>query len=582
MTAPRSPVPFTSVKIDDSLWSPRQKVNAEVCLLHSLQMLESAGNIRNFERAARQERDGYEGPVYMDSDLYKALEAISYSLATHPNPELQSATDEIVEKIARAQMPDGYLNTYFQVHGVNRRWTNLHDHHELYCAGHLIEAAIAHRAATGQNTLFAVAVRFADLIDDIFRSGGRPGYPGHPEIELALVKLYKATGNRRYFDLAKHFIDARGAKFFATEHGIPPDEFDGSYWQDEVPVRELQTMVGHSVRVAYLLCGVADVVAVEEYPELLAMLDRVWTNTVERRMYVTGGIGSSKENEGFTEDFDLPDLTAYQETCASVAMAMLHHRMFLLHGESKYADMLERVLYNGVLVGASLDGKTFFYSNPLASNGDHHRSDWFKTACCPPNYARTIAALGGYAYATSDTALWVNLYVAGTFTTVIGGIVTEWRVSTDYPWSGTGSLELLSGEGDFSVFLRIPGWCKSYAVNGESLPLERGYVVLRRTWAAGDTITFNLEMPAELLPGHEKVHPCDVAITRGPLIYCVEAADNSGGFTTVPPTDPLEVSWDEHLLGGVIVIRTPTMTAVPYYAWDNRAPGTMRVWHPTG
>ena len=407
------PVPFTDVQIHDSFWSPRQEVNRTASLPLNFEMLEKSGNIRNLELAAAKVTSGFTGPVFMDSDVYKALEAASYSLATHADSALERRLDEIIAKLAAAQLPDGYLDSYYIVKEPGRRWTNLRDNHELYCAGHMIEAAVAHFHATGKTNFLTVATKLADHIDSVFGPAKRMGYPGHPEVELALVKLWRATGEKRYLELARFFIENRGRNYFATEHHTPMNEYDGAYWQDDVPIYDHRNIKGHAVRAAYLLSGATDVAGETQDPALLKMINRVWRNTTERNMYITGGIGPSASNEGFTHDYDLPNLSAYQETCASVALAQWNHRLALLYGDARFADVFERSLYNGVLAGVSQDGKRFFYVNPLESEGRHHRSPWFGCACCPPNVARTIAALGGYAYAVSDHALWVNLLHPG-------------------------------------------------------------------------------------------------------------------------------------------------------------------------
>jgi len=608
-------VPFTAVAIRDSFWSPRQEVNRTVSLPLNFRMLEQAGNLRNLELAARKAREGYSGPVYMDSDLYKALEAAAYTLATHPDPQLEAQVDAIIATLAEAQSPDGYLNSYFQVVAPDRRWTNLRDDHELYCAGHLIEAAVAHFQATGKRSLLEVAIRLADHIDSVFGPSKREGYPGHPEIELALVKLWRATGEQRYFELARFFIESRGRGFFAREHKTPPERYDGTYWQDDVPILEHRSIKGHAVRAAYLMSGATDLARETADPALLRMLDRVWRNTTERNLYITGGIGPSAANEGFTRDYDLPNLTAYQETCASIALAQWSHRLALLHGDARYADVLERALYNAVLAGVSLDGRRFFYVNPLESRGTHHRQPWFSCACCPPNVARTLAALGNYAYAQSDNALWVNLYIQGSSATDLSGTRLELEVETDYPWDGQVVLRPKPSQpSHFELRLRVPGWCQgvSVAVNGQAidpLQIDRGYLVLARQWNRGDEVTLNLPMPVLRVAAHPRVeaNAGRVALQRGPLVYCLESCDQNTPLASLflPASSELSAIRDPHRLGGVVVVRgtaevepeldwsgralyqplppprqTP-IVAVPYATWENRAPGEMMVWLPT-
>jgi DUF1680 family protein len=607
------PVPFTQVQIRDSFWSPRQETNRLASIPVNLAMLEKSGNIQNFELAAAGATNGFRGPVFMDSDVYKAIEAASYSLATHPDAELARRLDSIIAKIAAAQQPDGYVDTYYIVKEPGRRWTNLRDCHELYCAGHMFEAAVAHYQATGQRNFLNVATKCADHIDSVFGPGKRLGYPGHPEIELALIKLWRVTGEQRYFNLARFFIENRGRKFFAQEHQTPLDQYDGTYWLDDVPIYDHQKIKGHAVRAAYLLSGATDVAAETRDPALLNMLDRVWHNTTERNMYLTGGIGPSAHNEGFTVDYDLPNLTAYQETCASVALAQWNHRLALLHGDARYADVFERALYNGSLAGVALDGKRFFYVNPLASAGNHHRSEWFGCACCPPNEARTLASLGGYAYAASDDALWVNLYIQGAATTTLHGQNVTLDVKTDYPWNGKVTFKpQVQNPSQFQLRLRVPGWCRDAAVSVNKHKVaeprtERGYVVLDRTWRKGDVVELNLAMPVERIAAnpHVKEDLNQFAIQRGPLVYCLEACDQTAPLSSLylPPNAELKAENRDHLLGGVVVItgsasvddepdwkrglyqaavapRHIPFTAIPYYAWDNRQPGAMKVWLP--
>ena len=607
------PVPFTAVRIADSFWAPRLETNRRVSLKHSLDMLEKAGNVRNFELAAAGRRNGYSGPVFMDSDLYKTLEAVSYSLATHPDADLEKRVDRIIAKVAAAQMPDGYLNTHFQVKEPERRWTNLRDAHELYCAGHLIEAAVSHSQATGKRTLLDVARKFADHIAARFGAGKKRGYPGHPEIELALVKLWKATGERRYFDLARFFVEERGTGWFAAEHNTPADKYDGTYWQDDIPIYEHNHIKGHAVRAAYLLSGVVDVAAETGDARLREMVHRVWNNTTRKRMYVTGGIGPSAHNEGFTEDYDLPNRSAYQETCASVAMVLWAHRLNLLTGESHYFDLLERSLYNGALAGVSLDGRKFFYVNPLSSAGTHHRSDWFGCACCPPNIARLLASLGGYAYASSDDSVWVNLYVQGGAEIPLKRGKVNLDVETEYPWEGRVSLRLTLREPmPFTLRLRMPGWCRSaeLKVNGKSaegMNVADGYLAVDRTWQAGDSVELSLAMPVEHVEAHPRAadNPGKLAIQRGPLIYCLEQRDQEAPVTSIalPRDAKLEPLRDTGALGGMVALRgtgftsapaewgsnlyrfaepprAVTVTAIPYFAWDNREAGPMEAWIP--
>ncbi len=609
-------VPFTDVKITDAFWLPRQETNRIASIPVNLDNLEKAGNLENFRLAAKNAREGFQGPVFMDSDAYKALEAAAYSLSTHPDAALEKRLDDIIATLAAAQQPDGYLNSYFIVKEPTKRWANLRDWHELYCAGHMFEAAVAHYQATGKRNFLDVAIKCADNIDSVFGlAPKRMGYPGHPEIELALIKLWRATGNERYFKLAQFFVENRGRKFFAGEHKTPLEKYDGSYWQDDIPIFDHKNIKGHAVRAAYLMSGTTDVAAETGDARLLTMLNRVWRNTTERNMYLTGGIGPSAHNEGFTVDYDLPNLTAYQETCATIALAQWNHRLALLYGDAKYADIVERALYNGVLSGVSQDGTKFFYVNPLESHGNHHRSPWFGCACCPPNVARTLAALGGYAYATSDDALWVNLYIQGSVKAQVAGEPVGLDVTTDYPWDGKVTLKpKLAKPTLFALKLRVPGWCNassvSVKVNRKSYNnpvFTLGYVELNREWKRGDTVELTLPMPVQRVAANPNVMANHglLAIQRGPVVYCLEAVDHADPISSfyLPAEAELKAEKDKRLLGGVVVVkgsaqvateqdwqrrlyqpasapRKTALNAIPYYAWDNRQAGAMKVWLP--
>jgi hypothetical protein len=614
-------VPFRDVKIEDSFWAPRRETNRLASIPCSFQQLEKVGNIEDIRLAGQGATNGFRGPVFIDSDLFKALEAAAYSLATHPDPALERQLDEIIALLAKAQQPDGYLNSYFTVKEPTKRWTNLRDWHELYCAGHMFEAAVAHYQATGKTNFLDIATRYADYIDSVFGPPPkRLGYCGHPEIELALVKLWRATGNPRYFELARFFVENRGRKFFATEHGVAMDKYDGSYFQDDVPIYDHQNIKGHAVRAAYLMSGTTEVAAQTGDERLLKMLDRVWRNTAERNQYITGGIGPSAHNEGFTVDYDLPNLTAYQETCATIALAQWAHRMALLYGNAHYADALERALYNGVLSGVSQDGTKFFYVNPLESAGTHHRSPWFGCACCPPNVTRTLASLGGYAYAVGADSLYVNLYIQGSAQAKVGDTTVTLKVTTEYPWDGKVVLNVApAAQARFALRLRMPGWCMNptaamvptATVNGrapEPLIFQRGYLVLDREWKGGERVELNFPMPVQRIAAHPSVKADHglLAIQRGPLVYCLEQCDQAEPLASLwlPPDAELKAAREPGLLGGVVTItgearaavprrwggnlyqppapsRRVTIKAIPYYAWDNREAGPMKVWLPT-
>ncbi|MBS0196602.1 MAG: glycoside hydrolase family 127 protein [Planctomycetes bacterium] len=604
------------VKIADAFWAPRREVNRKVSLQHGLDMLDKFGNIADLELAAAGKREGFKGPVYIDSDMYKCIESASMSLGAYPDAQLEARVDGIIAKIAAAQRPDGYLNTWYEVNAPDKRFSNLRDHHELYCAGHLFEAAVAHKLATGKTTLLDVATKYADLLCDTFGDGPgkRAGYCGHPEIELALVKLADETGRAKYTDLATYFINARGSHFFATEHATPKDQYNGEYWLDSVPVREQTCPNGHAVRFGYLMSACVDIGAARQDDSLLKMARRVWRNTAERNTYLTGGIGPSAGNEGFTHDYDLPNLSAYQETCASVAMAMWNHRMNVALGDSVYADCVETALYNGILSGVSLDGTRFFYVNPLASMGNHHRSEWFGCACCPPNVMRTLASLGDYAYSVRGRDLWVNLYVQGQVATTIDSHELGFDVTTDYPWDGEVSFATTADtNARATVHFRVPGWCEGAGIelNGQRVDkpeVVKGYIVIDREWKKGDRVALSLPMPVRRVEANPNLaeNRGRLAIARGPLVYCVEGADIDAPFWSfaVPADAALTTSRRPDLLGGVVTIqgtavvaqqpewtgtlyrtsskpRSVGFTAIPYYAWDNRSPGPMQVWLPS-
>lgn len=623
------PVAFNNVHIDDAFWSPRIEVNRLRTIPHQYKQCKETGRIDAFRldwKPGKEPKPHY----FWDSDVAKWIEAASYSLMTHPDPELDALLDEVIELIANAQQPDGYLNVYFTVVAPEKRWKNLGHWHELYCAGHLIEAAVAHYQATGKRRLLDVMCRYADYIDSVFGPGKRDGCPGHQEIELALVKLYRVTGERRYLELSKFFLDQRGQKpsvferemehlseedarihrhFFVRRDGT----FDTSYCQDHLPVREQSEVVGHAVRAMYMYSGMADVAVHTGDEGLIGACMRLWDNVCTKRMYITGGIGPSRHNEGFTKDYDLPNLTAYAETCAAIGLIFWNHRLLHLDGESRFADVVERALYNGALSGVSLQGDRFFYVNPLASNGDHHRQEWFGVSCCPPNIARLIASLGGYIYSEGPEDAYIHLYIGSRATLNVGGRAVKLRQTGSYPWDGDISVSVeLDEPTAFGLNLRIPGWCRSFeiSINGENVTelvqIDKGYVRLERTWKTGDTVDLRLEMPVERVMAHPAVseNVGHVALQRGPIVFCLEGVDHTVPLHAIslPVDAPLEVQYDPDLLGGTVVItgealaddldewegqlyrHDPPRTqrvkirAIPYHLWDHREPGEMRVW----
>jgi uncharacterized protein len=652
-----SEIPLREIKIDDRFWEPRIEINRARSLDHQYQECITTGRIANFEIAAGLAKGSFQGRHYNDADVYKWIEGASYSLTAHPDAKLDARLDSVIAKIAAAQEKDGYLNTFIQLLYPKGRWANLGMLHELYNSGHLFEAAVAHYQATGKRTLLDVAIRLADHIDSVFGPGKRDGTSGHPEIELALVKLYRVTGEKRYLRLAEFFLNQRGQKpsFFEKEYQRldpsftfefkgeiishralndrqflrNPGRFDTSYCQDHLPVREQSEVVGHAVRAMYLYSGMADVAYETSDASLLQALQRLHDNVTLRRMYVTGGLGPSKYNEGFTTDYDLPNDTAYQETCASVGMVLWNYRMLNLTREGSYADILEQSLYNGMLAGVSLSGDRFFYINPLSSTGVEtkdlkpelnrfsiYRQAWFGTACCPTNLARLFPSLGKYIYSRSPDGLWVNLYIGSQVRTELnGGSKVSLRQTSNYPWEGAVRL-IVEPERpvEFSLQLRVPSWAGSAAFKLNGAPIHpkisQGYAGIPRLWKNGDVVELELPMEVQQLQANPQVvqDRGKVALRRGPLIYCLEQTDQAQDLDEIVLTRSakLESRFEPQLLNGVVVITGEgksiksapwadqlyrplaaersapvAIRAVPYYAWANRSQGKMTVWVPS-
>ena len=581
-------IDFSHVKINDNFWSPRLSKHVSATLPVCIDQIENqTGRIRNFENAAKGEGE-HSGIFFDDSDVYKALEGMAYSLINNPDPELEKKADEWIDKFAAAQQPDGYINTFYTLTGLDKRWTNM-DKHEMYCAGHMIEAGVAYYQATGKRKLLDVCIRMTDHMMSQFGPGKRHWVPGHEEIELALVKLYQTTQEQKYLDFAYWLLEERG-----HGHGTMGDEgkWDPVYYQDIVPVRRLTDISGHAVRCMYLYCGMADVAALKNDTGYIAAIDRLWDDVVHRNMYITGGIGSSRDIEGFTEDYDLPNLDAYCETCASVGMVLWNQRMNQLTGDSKYIDILERSLYNGALAGISLGGDRFFYVNPLESKGDHHRQEWYGCACCPSQLSRFLPSIGNYIYASSDDALWVNLYIGNTGQIRIGETDILLTQETDYPWDGSVKLTISTSQPlEKEIRLRIPNWCKTYdlSINGKRINVseKKGYAVIK-DWKSQDVIALDMDMPVEIVAAdpHVKENFGKRAIQRGPLVYCMEEIDNPEYFDQIQlsPSTTFQTAFVSDILNGIKTIKTngraQSATFIPYYAWDNRKAGKMRVWIP--
>ena len=581
-------IDFSHVKINDNFWSPRLSKHVSATLPVCIDQIENqTGRIRNFENAAKGEGE-HSGIFFDDSDVYKALEGMAYSLINNPDPELEKKADEWIDKFAAAQQPDGYINTFYTLTGLDKRWTNM-DKHEMYCAGHMIEAGVAYYQATGKRKLLDVCIRMTDHMMSQFGPGKRHWVPGHEEIELALVKLYQTTQEQKYLDFAYWLLEERG-----HGHGTMGDEgkWNPVYYQDIVPVRQLTDISGHAVRCMYLYCGMADVAALKNDTGYIAAMDRLWDDVVHRNMYITGGVGSSHDNEGFTEDYDLPNLDAYCETCASVGMVLWNQRMNQLTGDSKYINVLERSLYNGALAGISLGGDRFFYVNPLESKGDHHRQEWYGCACCPSQLSRFLPSIGNYIYASSDDALWVNLYIGNTGQIRIGETDILLTQETDYPWDGSVKLTISTSQPlEKEIRLRIPNWCKTYdlSINGKRINVseEKGYAVIK-DWKSQDVIALDMDMPVEIVAAdpHVKENFGKRAIQRGPLVYCMEEIDNPVYFDQIQlsPSTTFQTAFASDILNGIKTIKTngraQSATFIPYYAWDNRKAGKMRVWIP--
>ena len=636
------PLPLTGMQVTDRFFAPRIDLVRTQMLPYQWEALndrlkdtEPSHCIENFRIAAGISRGEYHGMVFQDSDLYKWLEAVAYQLAVRPDLSLREAADSAIRLIGQAQTPEGYLNTYYQTHPDEKRFSNLQNNHELYCAGHLIEAAVAFAQAVGDTRLLDVARRYADLIDRVFgpEEGKLHGYPGHEIIEMALVRLFRLTGEERYLRLARYFIDQRGqAPLYFEEEARRDGNRDFvwnetfmryQYYQAGKPVREQTEAEGHAVRAVYLYSGMADVAAETGDQTLFEACRTLFDNIVSRRMYITGAIGSTHVGEAFTYDYDLPNESVYAETCAQIGLCFFAQRMLNSEMDGRYADVIERALYNSVLSGMSLDAKRFFYVNPLevvpeACEKDDRlrhvkpqRRKWFGCACCPPNLARFLGSLPSYAFSAGGDTLYMHLYIGGEVRVALAHAEVHLSVESDYPWDGRVRLTVHT-PGEYGIAVRISGWCRGYElkVNGESVSSEpvRGYVSLNRVWREEDTVELNLKMPVTLMRANPAVRADTgkLCVVRGPLVYSLEEADNGKDLhlLRLPLQTAFEVHDEPQLLGGIRTIRcnafrrsksfaegqlyapvcgaeemTETqLTWIPYFAWANREPGEMAVW----
>ncbi len=621
---PIQPVPFTKVHLHDSFWNGRIQTNREVTIPAAFEKCEENGRMSNFEIAAGWKEGKHQGSFpFDDTDLYKILEGSAYCLQIKDDPLLRLYLDELIEKFAAAQEDDGYLYTcrtndaeQLQNWMGPERWSNLTRSHELYNAGHMYEAAAAHYRATGKRNFLDVALKNADLICKTFGPGKLELPPGHQIVEMGLAQLYRVTGEERYIELAKYFLEQRG---------IPSNnrKLWGQYNQDHKPVLEQDEAVGHAVRAVYMYAGMADVAALTGDRDYLHAIDRLWDNVVSKKLYITGGIGATGHGEAFGANYELPNMSAYCETCAAIGNVYWNHRLFLLHGHGRYIDVMERTLYNGLISGVSLDGKLFFYPNPLESQGQHKRSPWFGCACCPGNIARFVASVPGYQYAVREDQVYVNLYVAGSAELTTENGTINIKQENRYPWDGLIRLSVLPDEArPLTLRLRIPGWAgnepvpgdlyrfltvsddrATLRVNNQAVPIkfEDGYAVITRTWQPGDSVELMLPMTIRRILAHKKVEADrgKVAIQRGPIVYCAEWPDNPDGHVLNLQLQDDAALYPEHrpdLFDGVVAVKGRSrayayaddgetlqskeqdLTLIPYYAWAHRGSGEMAVW----
>ncbi len=632
------------IKFNTGFWAEKLQLVKDVVIPYQWQALndqvpgvEPSHTVEHFRIAAGEIDREYQGRVYQDSDLAKWLEAASYSLAYNKNPELEEITEKLIELIEKSQEADGYLDTYYSVVEPDKKWTNVRDRHEMYCAGHMIEAAVAHYESTGKRKLLDMACKLADHIDSKFGSdkGKVRGYPGHQEIELALIRLYRATGDEKYFNLSKFFIEERGQKphFFdqeAQKRGEKEKKhyrniFDYQYSQSHLPVREQKVAIGHAVRAMYFYAGLTDIAIETGDSELIKVAKRLWENVTGRQMYITGGVGAEDNGEAFSFDYDLPNDRAYTETCAAIGLVFWAQRMLQLELDGKYADIMEKALYNGVMSGISLDGEKYFYVNPLEvwpaatkkrydlRHVEYTRQQWFGCACCPPNIARLIASIGQYVYFHNNKEIYLSLYTDSDAKFAINDRNVFIKQKTNYPWDENVTVIINTEESiEFSLGLRIPGWCNQAGlkINDQEINLteitEKGYAIINRKWNNGDQLVLHLPMSVQRIKSHPQLryNVGKVTIQRGPVVYCLEEIDNGSNLfdLKLPSNNELIAEYDHELLGGITIIRGTALRTdkeswnsklyqsgqekmlsvpimlIPYYAWSNRESGEMLVW----
>jgi uncharacterized protein len=616
-------VPLRSVRLLEGFWQQRLEINRTVTIPHIMRQNDATGRVANFARAARRATGPYEGRRFNDTDVYKAIEAASYSLIAHPDPVLERQLDDLIAAIAAAQEPDGYLYPARTIDPKNpapgagpARWVHENGSHELYNAGHLYEAAVAHFQATGKRTLLDVAVKNATLVRSVFGPDLRHAVPGHQEIELALVRLSEATGTRAYLDLAAFFLDQRGHSHETEPYPDGPFAmYNGrEYKQDHRPVVEQDRAVGHAVRATYMYAGMADIAARLDRPAYRGALERLYNDVIGKRLYITGGIGARSGTESFGDDYELPSRQAYTETCAAIGLEQWATRMFRLTGDAQYLDLAELVLYNGALSGVSASGDRFFYQNPLASDGKVERSAYFEVACCPANLARTLAQLPGLLYASSESTMYVLFYASSEARLTMGGVPFRLTARTPYPWDGDIELRVEPDKTTTATLaLRVPGWSRGALVNSDlyrmvdtNLPaptaivngqavrmgFDRGFARITREWRSGDVVHIYFPMPVQRIVAHPAVADANgrVALQRGPLIYAFEGADNGPTLDALrlPPDAEIRAAVRHDLLGGVRVLtgtgiegeppQARPFVAIPYFAWANRGAGELRVW----